>query len=68
MLSQKLAVEGVDGGVDGGGLRQHIVAVGVGLDHCLQAADLSLNAAQAVQQLLFLLQLTCKELFEVELL
>ena len=55
MLGQKLAVEGVDGGVDGSGLRQHVVAVGVGLDHRLQSPHLSFNAAQAVQKLLFLL-------------
>ena len=53
MLGQKLAVEGVDGGVDGGGLRQDIVAVGVGFHHRLQPADLALNAAQPVEQLLF---------------
>ena len=48
MLGQKLAVKGVDGGVDGSRLRQHVVAVGVSLDHRLQAAHLSFNAAQAV--------------------
>ena len=48
-------VPGVDGGVDGGGLRQDIVAVGIFFKHPLDAANLSFDSAQTVRQLLSLI-------------
>ena len=52
-IAAALGIKGKqDGYIEGGG---YLISWCVGLDHRLQAADLSLNAAQAVQQLLFLL-------------
>ena len=54
MRGEQFAVESVDGGADSGSLDQDIRTVGVVLDHTADAADLSFDPAEPVDQALVL--------------
>ena len=55
VAGEQLLVERIDGGVDRGRLRENIGTVGVLFQHALEAADLSLDAAEPVEELFALL-------------
>ena len=50
MVGKEFFVEGIDGGVDGSGLDEDVVAVGVVLEHSDDSADLAFNAFEAVDE------------------
>ena len=50
MVGKEFFVEGIDGGVDGSGLDEDVVAVGVVFEHSDDSADLAFDAFEAVDE------------------